>query len=108
VADCGTPGRGERGGISLPTLNRHKCSTPTAFLPLGGSNLPWLAGRRRRASVAVLDEQVRPFSIHLRVRGLQRVKTVDVAVVHAEGCRDEDGVVDLEVGRTFGPRRVDV
>ena len=56
----------------------------------------------------MFDEQVCPFSVHLGVRGLPGVEAVDVAVVHTEGRCDQDGVVELEIGRTFGPRRVDV
>ena len=37
-----------------------------------------------------------------------RGEAVDVAVVHAEGCRDEDRIVDFDVGRTFGTRPRDV
>ena len=56
----------------------------------------------------MFDEQVCPFSIQLRVRGLPGVEAVDVAVVHAEGCCDEDGVVDLEIGRSLSPCCFDV
>ena len=56
----------------------------------------------------MLDEEVRPIPILLRVRGLPGVQAVDVAVVHAERRRDEDRVVDLEIGRSLGPCGVDV
>jgi hypothetical protein len=51
---------------------------------------------------------VRSFVVELRVGRLPRVEPVDVAVVHAEGCCDEDGVVDREVRCAFGSSRFDV
>ncbi len=36
--------------------------------------------------------------VHCRVSGLPCVEAIDVAVVHAEGGGDEDGVVNLKVG----------
>jgi len=56
----------------------------------------------------MLDEEMRSFSVPLRIRGLPGVEAVDVAVVHAERRSDQDRVVNLEVGRAFSPCRVDV
>ena len=56
----------------------------------------------------MLHDQVGPLEVELGVVGLQRVEAVDVAVVHAERRRDENGVVDLEIGRALAPGRVDV
>jgi len=56
----------------------------------------------------MLDEEMRSFSVRLRIRGLPGVEAVDVAVVHAEGCSDENGVVNLEIGSALRPCCFDV
>ena len=56
----------------------------------------------------MLDDSLAHLVVCPRIGGRPGGEAVDVAVVHAEGCRDEDGVVDLEIGRTFGPCCFDV
>ena len=56
----------------------------------------------------MFDEQMRSFLVQLRVGGLPGIEPVDVAVEHAEGCRDENGVVNLDVRCAFAPCRFDV
>src|SRR5687768_7528632 len=66
---------------------------------------PSSAGARPRSGrclVAACDDGLRHLVVRLAGVGRPSRQPVDVAVVHAEGRRDEDRVVDLEVGGACG------
>ena len=60
------------------------------------------AGLRGRRQVALADEALGAGGVDGGVLGGDRGQAVHVAVHHAEGGRDQDGVVNLQVGRAGG------
>jgi hypothetical protein len=58
--------------------------------------------------IPFLGETFSTLAINFGIRGGPGSQSVDVAVVHAEGCGDEHGVVDLLVGGAFPTCALDI
>ena len=67
-----------------------------------------LAGDAGGLSVAVFSEVLAHFRVHGFIAGLPGGEAVYVAVEHAEGGGNQDGVVNLDVGGVFGAGAGDV
>ena len=70
-----------------------------------------MLGRRllgRTHAVAFLGEVLAHLRVHGFVVRLPGGESVDIPVVHAEGCGDEDGVVDLEIRCAEAAGTIDV
>jgi len=59
---------------------------------------PERAGTDRYLPIALGHDPLRARGVERGIVGRDRGQSVDIAVVHAEGGRDQDGVVDLGVG----------
>ena len=87
----------------LPTTNSQPLATPNSQRPSGSCGQ-----LRQDRGVAVLCDVTRAIAITRRVGGRQCPEAVHIAVEHAEGGGDEHRVVDLDVGRAFRSRPIDV
>ena len=89
------------GDSGQPTVDSCQLSVPGCMSM--GSEVLFADG-----DVAVASYALAAFAIKSLIVGLVGAKAIDVAVVHAEGGGDEDGVVNLKVGCALLARGFDV